>query len=77
MIHKQAYKIFTNKIIFDWALGSSSTKQALSLAQKYNLPVIIKYTKNNVAITPGDGLLANNFWYTARLCVLGNYEKIK
>ena len=76
MIKKQAYKIFPNKIVYDPMLGSS-IEEALLLAREYDLPMIVKYIKNNVAITPGDGLLVNYFWYRARLYVLGNYEKIK
>ena len=75
MTKKQPYKIFSNKIVYD--LFSGSTKDALLLARKYKLPVILKYGKNNIAITPGDGLLVNNDWYIMRLRVLANYERIK
>lgn len=75
MATTQPYKIFSNKIVYDWTRGP--TKGALLLARKYKLPVILKYGKNNVAITPGDGLLINNDFYIMRLRVLGNYEKIK
>ena len=66
--------VMSNKIVYMPKCGFFTThvEDALWLAQKHKLPVILKYERNNMIITPGEGQIMNNSWSVLRRAIIAS-----
>ena len=72
---EESYVVLPNKIVYVPRTGDikSQIEKTLLLARKYKLPVVLKFTKKKMIITPGDGYMVNNLYYIWRLVSVAMY----
>ena len=67
-------QILPNKIVVEPKCGLFKThiQYGMLLIRQYKVPVVLKYEKQNMIITPGEGQIINRPWLIYRLADLAS-----